>query len=72
MTDIDLPVRRSRPPRLYAALLAMIGLMLAGGGVWLALDGGSDAALSVLWSRARPTPCRPRGSPDERISSVSA
>ena len=41
MTDIDLPVRRSRPPRLYAALLAMIGLMLAGGGVWLAWLGGS-------------------------------
>ncbi len=35
------PPRAARPPRLFAALLMLVGLPLLAGGVWLAALGGS-------------------------------
>ena len=55
--------RAGRPPRIFAALLLLVGLVFAGGGIQLALLGGSlyyviaGAALIVsailLWSGSR-------------------
>ncbi len=42
MIEMSAPARRAaRPPRLFAALLFLLGLALGGGGAWLAALGGS-------------------------------